>query len=70
MKTLQATLKGCLGSGCGSVGRAIASDTRGQQFKSSLGQTFVQNIKTKIKKKKPGIVQEKTFKRIPTKKEA
>ena len=32
------------GSGCGSVGRAVASDTRGQWFKAIHGQTFIQNI--------------------------
>ena len=51
-------------SGCGSVGRAVASDTRGPQFESSLRQTFIYilNIcllstieKTKIKKKRPGM---------------
>ena len=31
----------CLGSGCGSVGRAVASDTRGSQFKSSHRQIFI-----------------------------
>ena len=29
------------GSGCGSVGRAVASDTRGQWFKAIHGQTFI-----------------------------
>ena len=52
-----------LGSGCGSVGRAVASDTRGPQFESSHRRTFIKNIylpivncteKTKIKKKRPG----------------
>ena len=45
-------------SGCGSVGRAVASDARGPQFKSSYWQTFISDIylftvnsieKTKIK---------------------
>ena len=52
-----------LGSGCGSVGRAIASDTRGPQFESRHRRIFIKNInlsiincieKTKIKKKRPG----------------
>ena len=30
--------------GCGSVGRAVASDARGPQFKSSLRQTFISDI--------------------------
>ena len=30
-----------LGSGCGSVGRAVASDNRGPQFKSSHRQNFL-----------------------------
>ena len=30
-----------LGSGCGSVGRADASDTRGLRFESSHWQTFI-----------------------------
>ena len=29
------------GSGCGSVGRAVASDTRGPQFESSHRQKFI-----------------------------
>ena len=33
-----------LGSGCGSVGRAVASDNRGLRFKSSHWQIFIQNI--------------------------
>ena len=33
-----------LGSGCGSVGRAVASDTRGSRFESSHQQTFIRNI--------------------------
>ena len=45
-----------LGSGCGSVGRVIAFDTRGPRFESSHFQTFLLSIvncveKTKIKKK-------------------
>ena len=30
-----------LGSGCGSVGSAVASDTRGPRFESSLRQKFI-----------------------------
>ena len=33
-----------LGSGCGSVGRAVASNTRGPWFKSSRRQNFIMNI--------------------------
>ena len=49
------------GSGCGSVGRAVASDTRGPQFESSHWQTFISDIylftvncieETKIKRKR------------------
>ena len=32
------------GSGCGSVGRAVASDTRGLWIKSSHRNTFIWNI--------------------------
>ena len=49
------------GSGCGSVGRAVASDTRDTQFESSHWQTFIEHLlavdcveKTKIKKKEAG----------------
>ena len=51
---------GILVSGCGSVGGAVASDTRGPWFKSSHRQVFISNIclpivvcieKTKIKEK-------------------
>ena len=49
------------GSGCGAVGRAVASDTRGPQFESSHWQNsliylFTVNCieKTKIKKKEAG----------------
>ena len=53
-------------SGCGSVGRAVASDIRGPRFESSLRQTFI-NIeqllytvncvlkRRKIEKKRPGM---------------
>ena len=34
----------CLGSGCGSVCRAVASDSRGPQFESSHWQKFILNI--------------------------
>ena len=50
-----------LGSGCGSVGRAVTSNSRGQRFESSHRQKFIMNIycqlnkKTKIKKKRPGM---------------
>ena len=49
------------GSGCGSVGRAVASDARGLRFESSHRQTFISDIylltvnyieKTKIKRKR------------------
>ena len=54
------------GSGCGSVGRAVASKTRGPWFKSSQWHKFIQNMfylptylllavgKMKIKKKEAG----------------
>ena len=50
------------GSGCGSVGRVVASDTRGPQIESSHRQIFIKIIylrivncveKTKINKKRP-----------------
>ena len=34
----------CMGSGCGSVGRGAASDTRGPRIESSHRQTFISNI--------------------------
>ena len=50
-----------LGSGCGSVARAVASDTRDARFESSRRQTFIEYLftvncleKTKIKKKDAG----------------
>ena len=54
------------GSGCGSVGRAVASSTRGLRFESSHRQKFIYLYwtfvycqlcigKTKIKKKRPGM---------------
>ena len=33
-----------LGSGCGSVGRAVAPDTRGPRFESSHQQNFIMNM--------------------------
>ena len=33
-----------LGSDCGSVGRAVASDTRGPLFESSHQQNFIMNL--------------------------
>ena len=48
-------------SGCGSVGRVVASDTRGLQFESSHRQNFIHVFtincieKTKLKKKRPGM---------------
>ena len=51
-----------MGSGCGSVGRAVASDTRDPQFESSHRKAFIKHlftvncvVKTKIKKKRPGM---------------
>ena len=52
-----------MGSGCDTVGRAVASNARGPGFESSHRQTFISDIylftvncieKTKIKKKRPG----------------
>ena len=50
------------GSGCGAVGRAVVPDTRGPQFESSHRKLLYlcasnRIEKTKIKKKRPGIVQ-------------
>ena len=56
-----------LGSGCGSVGRAVASNSRGPQFESSHWQKFILNIycqlywKDENKEKEDGIG---TFKKI------
>ena len=54
-----------LGSGCGSVGRTVNSDTRGLRFESSHRQKiiYIEHLststvcveKTKIKKKRPGM---------------
>ena len=49
-----------MGNGCGSVGRSVASNTRGLQFKSSyLTYRYTVNCieTTKIKKKRPGMAQ-------------
>ena len=47
-----------LGSGCGSVGRAVASNTRGPWFESLYYMEHLFTVicieKTKIKKKRPG----------------
>ena len=52
------------GSGCGSVGRAVASNTRGLRFESSHWETLISDIsfvycqmywKDEIKKKRPGM---------------
>ena len=51
-----------MGSGCGSVGRAVTSDTRDPQLESSHRKAFIKHlfsvncvVKTKIKKKRPGM---------------
>ena len=55
-----------MGSGCGSVGRAVAFNTRGPWFDSSHRQNFIEYLfvnlffincikKTKINKKRPGM---------------
>ena len=55
-----------VGSGCGSVGREVAFNTRGPPFDSSHWQNFIEHLfvnlfifncieKTKINKKRPGI---------------
>ena len=45
------------GSGCGSVGRAVTSDTRDPRFESRHWQNFINCTieKTKIKKKRPSL---------------
>ena len=52
-----------VGSGCGSVGRAVASDGRGPRFESSHRQNDIEQCllstvlkRQKINKKRPGIV--------------
>ena len=53
----------CQGTGCGSVGRTVASDTRGPRFKSSQLQTlyYIFTVNWRYwkdeKKKRPGLVQ-------------
>ena len=58
------------GSGCGSVGRADTSDTKGKRFESSQLQTLIKNIyfsvkcveKTKIREKvRLGVAHSKKF---------
>ena len=51
-----------VGSGCGSVGRAVACNTRCPRFDSSNWQNFIEHLfiiscveKTKINKKRPGM---------------
>ena len=50
-----------MGSGCGSVERAVASNTRGPWYESSHRQYFITNIftvnclKNENKKKRPGM---------------
>ena len=52
-----------MGSGCGAVGREVASDTRGPRFESSHRQKFIYIFvfcqlcieKTKERKKRPGM---------------
>ena len=52
----RAVIRLALGNGCGSVGRAVASDTRGPPFESSHRQKFIQLFsincieKTKLRK--------------------
>ena len=44
LSVLNLTICKQLGSGCGSVGRAVASDTRGPRFESSHRQKFIYKI--------------------------
>ena len=59
-----------VGSGGGSFGRVVSSDSRGPQFESSHRQKFIMNIycqlywKTKIKKKRPGMAHFNNDRRI------
>ena len=62
------------GSGCGSVGRAVAFDTRGPRFNSRHRQNFIEHLfiincieKRKINKKRPGMAhfKKKLFKNWP-----
>ena len=64
VKQLRPSSKDPLGSGCGSVGRAVASNARGPRFESSHWQPFISDIclftvncieKTKINEKRPGM---------------
>ena len=54
-------------SGCGSVGRVLASDTRGYQFESSHWQNFILHIYCQLlkwqkeRKKRAGMVLWKTY---------
>ena len=63
------------GSGCGSVGRAVAFDTRGLRVESSHRRIFKEQLftvycieKTKINKKRPRMAHWKTISRIFTQK--
>ena len=51
-------LSSMLGSGCGTVGRVVASDTRDPWFESQHWQKFICQLfyleKTKIMKQRPG----------------
>ena len=64
--------KTSLGSGCGSVGRAVAFDTRGPWFDSSHWQNFIEQLfiincieKTKINKKSTGMAHFKKRRQNP-----
>ena len=61
-KRTKGTQRPGLGSGCGSVDRAVAFNTRGLRFDSSHRQKFIEHLfiincieKTKINKKRPGM---------------
>ena len=62
-----------LGSGCGSVGIAVASNTRGPRFESSHRQTFIFNIcllwtvlkSRKLRKNRPGMAHLKSKLNLP-----
>ena len=61
-KILPFQTKHPLGNGCGSVGRAVAADTKGPWFQTSPRQLLVNHFfpitvveKTKIKEKRPGM---------------
>ena len=60
------------GSGCGSVGRVVTSDTRDPRFESSHWRTFSEQLftvnsveKSKIKKKRPGMANLKNLLEVP-----